>query len=448
MSAIEQLQQALLRYADKLLPTGQQLLIACSGGSDSVSLAATAHSLNLPFAMAHVNYGLRGAASDLDQALVAQLAHKWQVDLHLRIVQPSEWNHNASTQAQARDIRYAFFQDLMSKHGFGTCLLAHHQEDQAETILLSLLRGNGYALLSGMPEERPGFLRPFLTLSKHSCQEALEAWGISWREDATNAESKYLRNLIRNEAMSILRQVNPAVTEQLTERARWYEAQLSLLGDLLDEVLTGRVTSNKGVCTFSWEGMADGLLHTHLQTMVTHVLYQWGWHGHDLWQGAALAHADPGKRHMFQGMLVRGRSQIQWLSQDLLLPSEVQISLEDLPQTFSLHGRTVYLTLTSPPSTFPRDGLTHYLDLDRIQFPLQLSSMQEGDRMQPFGMKGSKLLSDIMIDERFRPAQKHRSIVLRDQHQIVAMADFRVTDSVKVTKETTRVISLVIEAAD
>ncbi|MEJ1930069.1 tRNA lysidine(34) synthetase TilS, partial [Nostoc sp. NIES-2111] len=199
-------------------PADAVWLLACSGGQDSVVLAHLAHRQGLPFALAHVNYRLRGPESDMDEIFVRELAAQLGVAFH---VSHPVIDKQAGVQEQARHARYAFFAQLLQEHGYAGILTAHHAQDQAETILLNLLRGTGLRGLRGMlaysPERKLG--RPLLHVPKTDIEAFAKAQNLRWREDGSNAGDAYTRNRLRHHLLPILHQLHPGWEANLLSTA-------------------------------------------------------------------------------------------------------------------------------------------------------------------------------------------------------------------------------------
>lgn len=449
MNAIAILLQALTNtFTQEKYSTTSRYLLGCSGGADSVSLGETLHALSIPFDIAHVNYRLRGNDSEEDQRLVEHLAQKWDAAFHCHIVDTEVWTQGESLQAEAREIRYAFFEELLQTGKYEACLLAHHQDDQAETLLLSLIKGNNFSILNPMPQSRAGYLRPFLSVSTKTCREALLERNTPWREDASNKKNIYLRNTLRNNILPALQEINPGITNKLEEKSKQYQSQLGLLEALLLPMIDPGIRITKRVHTFSWQHLPEALTTHYLTTILAFVLSRWGFHGNHVWLAAELATADSGKIYEFEGRLEKGRQLVQWIP-DKTTDEQLSIdSLEDLPVSGSCSGRDISLELISTPDSFISSDDTHFLSTKTIQFPLVIKAPRTGEKMTPLGMKGSKMLSDIMIDQKFRPAQKRLAIVLADQEGIIALSDFRIADRVKSVPGDEHCLKLVIEAAD
>ncbi len=220
MLALEKKVQTWLRDA-QLWPRPQPVLVGCSGGPDSIALAQALLRIGQPVALAHVNYGLRGTDADADEALVRELGATWQVPVHVR--RPQHEAGMESVQLWARSQRYAFFEELMDRHGYWGCATAHHSDDQAETLLLSLLRSQEAPLWHGIPPRRDRYLRPLLGCTKTEVLTYLAERALPFREDLSNQKPQYLRNHVRLEVLPALRAIHPSVEEQLRQRHQWYQ---------------------------------------------------------------------------------------------------------------------------------------------------------------------------------------------------------------------------------
>lgn len=449
MNAIATLEQALTNVFNQgKYSTESHYLLACSGGADSVSLGETLHSLSIPFDIAHVNYKLRGNDSEEDQRLVENLAQKWNANLYCHSVEIADWSQGESLQAEARKIRYTFFEELLETGKYEACLLAHHQDDQAETLLMSLIKGNNFSILNPMPQARPGYLRPFLSVSTKICRNALLEWKTPWREDVSNKKNVYTRNALRNNILPALQEINPGITRKLEEKSQQYQHQISLLEALLVPLLEPAISVTEQVHTFSWQHLPNALVARHLPTILAFVLSRWGFHGNHVWLAAELASADSGKIYEFEGRLQKGRQLVQWIKKVTIDQQLFIKSLEDLPVSGICSGRKVSLEQIPTPDSFISSDDTHFLSPKKIRFPMLIRAPKTGERMIPLGMTGSKMISNIMIDQKFRPAQKHLAIVLTDQEGIITLSDFRIADRVKPIPGDENCLKLVIEEAD
>ncbi|MEO1448239.1 MAG: tRNA lysidine(34) synthetase TilS, partial [Bacteroidota bacterium] len=212
MSAAQNLLNHLRKNWSKtgILPQKGRILVAISGGADSVWLAHALTIHEYPIALAHVNYGLRKDA-DAEEALVRQYASTWNVPIHVLHTDPKSAAQGQSLQMEARYQRYAFFEELMQTHGYVACATAHHADDQAETLLMSLLDGNGRQIWKGIPAIRGPYIRPLLSIRKADIRTALADADLKHGEDHTNALPVYRRNQLRLNILPNLEEMAPGL---------------------------------------------------------------------------------------------------------------------------------------------------------------------------------------------------------------------------------------------
>lgn len=217
----------------------EHVLAGVSGGADSVALLYLLVRQGKRVCAVHVNHGLRGADSDEDECFVRSLCAKWQVPLRVYHAQPPA----RASENWAREARYAYFRQAMAETGAEALVLAHHRDDQAETLLLHLLRGAGLTGLGGMAEDTTvdgmRILRPLLAYSRQELHELLAGVGQCWREDASNSDPRYLRNALRAQALPLLERLVPGAAERLATTAKLLRADEAVLSGLTERFLRG-----------------------------------------------------------------------------------------------------------------------------------------------------------------------------------------------------------------
>ena len=211
------------------LKPGQRTLLAVSGGADSVAMVALFKLANLPFAIAHVNFKLRGAESDGDEAFVRELAQKYGVPCFVRSFDTPSLaiGKNQSTQMLARELRYTWFEELRQAEGFDFIATAHHINDALETLLFNLVKGTGIAGLHGILPRKKHLIRPLLFASRANILAFLHQENLSYREDSSNQEDKYSRNFIRHQIIPPMKALNPSLEQTFQENiARFRETEV------------------------------------------------------------------------------------------------------------------------------------------------------------------------------------------------------------------------------
>lgn len=387
-------------------------LLACSGGQDSVVLAHLAHRQGLPFALAHVNYRLRGPESDMDEIFVRELAAQFGVAFH---VSHPVIDKQAGVQEQARHARYAFFAQLLQEHGYAGILTAHHAQDQAETILMNLLRGTGLRGLRGMlaysPERK--LARPLLHVAKADIEAFAQAQNLRWREDGSNAGDAYTRNRLRHHLLPVLQQLQPGWEANLLSTAtQATEAWQALTAHAATEspdsypstfyILHSTFPENRFARAGRIQAAYPGLPFT-----------------------LALRLADAVDSPTHPDRKLETALGTFELREDTLYFTPVATSAEGSRKTPPPLPAAITLTPgVTAPATLDEirrqaaQGI-YYLNEDACPPPYTLRPPREGDRIQPLGMTGTKLLSDLRQEAGLPPLATRDLRVLEAGGQIV-----------------------------
>ena len=404
------------------------VLVAVSGGRDSMVLAEKVRRGGGPFAIAHCNFRLRGAESDADEALVRDWAAKYGVTCHVHAFDTEAYaaTEGISIEMAARKLRYRWFGELCREHGYEAVLTAHHAGDNAETFFLNLLRGSGVKGLSGMQEKGflpdPDFediplLRPLLHTSRTEIDALAAQWGVPYRDDRTNAENAVKRNKLRNQVFPILREINPSFEETLAEdmdRLRmvdriadaFYEEHAPLVwdGKRIDTTLLKTFPNWEYILyrILDGEGMAAPLI-----TQATDIVRS-GRSGRRVGPFVSAT-----------GRLVREES-----------AEAPEITMEE--ESWE-PGRSPVMP----------EGILA-VDADKVHGELVADRWVAGDWIRPLGMRGRKKLQDWFKDRHFSLVDKRHAVVVRDSgltdaHHVVAVAGHTIDETYKITADTRRV---------
>ena len=243
----------------QLIARGEKTLLALSGGVDSMVMADLFLRSGYPFAVAHVNFGLRGRDSDLDEAFVKKWCTDKRITFHAEKVPEGLFSSGESIQMTARDFRYRYFRELMQQHRYQRLATAHHLDDSLETALFNFTKGTGLRGLKGIEPQNNEIIRPILFAEKQYILDYAKDQGIEWREDASNERNDYQRNKIRNQVIPVLQSINPGLTHTfLSISQRMGDAQ-----DLVDHVTEGIVRDftreDKGKVLINLEWMKNYL---------------------------------------------------------------------------------------------------------------------------------------------------------------------------------------------
>ena len=411
----------------KLLDINDLYLVALSGGADSVALLLLLHEAGYHIHAAHCNFCLRGAESDRDEAFCVSLCERLGVELHRVHFDTRTYAelHKVSIEMAARELRYKWFEQLRADIGAAGICVAHHRDDSVETVLMNLVRGTGLRGLCGI-QPRNGFvLRPLLDVSREDIEAYLAAKGQKYVTDSTNLVDDVMRNKIRLNILPMLRELNPAVSENIQHAAE----HLTEAQRVLDGIM--KLYKNRKLLDLN-----ELTKYSSSEYIIFEWLKNYGFNGNQIYQ---IMNAETGSIFTSptgNDLLVDRRRLI-------VEPSMKPMKKMVIPETgkyiigknsIKVRYCTPYISKKSHVATF---------DAAQVHFPLTVRRVEEGDRMQPFGMKGSKLLSDLMTDLKMTLFEKRRQLVVVDAQEIIVWAvGLRTDQRVAVTERTTEVLEI------
>lgn len=398
-----------------------RIILAVSGGIDSMYMSERASELfpEASLAMAHCNFALRGKESDGDEEFVRSWCREHGMPLHVRRfdTRAVAQEQGISIEMAARDLRYAWFAELCREYGYDAVAVAHNADDNAETLVLNLVRGTGSRGMRGMSErsvmDGVAILRPMLGITREQIRLWMTGHGKKWREDSTNAGIDYKRNKIRNQVFPLLRELNPSVIRTLGEDM----ARLAQVDDIAEDYFRG--------CGLDPDCIDIQALKGHMH---------WEYLLFRLTEGRISADAlDALTEAIRSGRSIAGRSFGQYVAGDgMLLHGEAQKPL----WSWEIVPRDECPSLRQPKGIL-------LLDADRLGAEPQPRHWQDGDWMIPLGMKGRKKLSDMFTDLRYPIPRKKAALLLPHpdgQGRIAALIGERIDESMKVTDSTERVL--------
>ncbi len=390
-----------------------KILIAVSGGVDSVVLAHLCKNSGLNIALAHCNFHLRNEESDADEDFVIELADTLELEVfveHFDTTAYSEEN-KLSVQMAARELRYRWFSELKEQMHFDYLLTAHHSNDNLETFIINFVRGTGLEGLTGIPAKNGFILRPLLPFSRMEIEKYARENHLKWREDSSNASTKYLRNKIRHEIVPALEELNPQLLESF-EKTRNHLEQSSLLVENYVSALFSRIANQTD------EGYAFDIKLIQTIPNTKAVLYElFKPFGFTEWDDVLhLLEAQPGKR-VLSGThrLIKDREYLLLTTVPRGDDKVYEISEEESVLMFPIGTfhleEVVEIDETGPDCI--------YVDKDKIEFPLVVRKWQKGDYFHPFGMAGKKKLSKFFKDNKLSLPAKENTRVLCSRDKIV-----------------------------
>ena len=418
------------------------ILVAVSGGLDSVVLLDVLHQLGLPLAVAHCHFGLRGEEADADEQFVRKLAKQYEAPYHAEFFQTKVFaeREGLSTQMAARLLRYRWWEQVREQNNYAAIATGHHRRDAAETMLLNLTHGTGLAGLHGIRARNGHVVRPLLACAKDDLHDYVVAERLIWREDVSNDSPVYQRNRLRQQVLPVLREINPNLDNTLATTAERVGGAEEIVRRYVETLATQARRDAPEAVYFDLAPLREAAA----PALVLHELlreFSFSWVVTK--EIVTAFDGPPGKQFDSPThRLVKDRGQLVLTARRLaqygtfqLAEGQADLLADNLRLRATLYEGAGYVV--------PRSRSTAALDADSLKFPLTLRRWQEGDWFMPLGMKGKKHLSDFLIDQKV-------PLNLKDEVRVLTSADgkicwvvgYRVDERFKVTDDTERVLAV------
>lgn len=438
------MQHVFKNHINKQLPflKDSRLLIAISGGLDSVVLTHLCKTANLNFALAHCNFNLRPRDCDEDEGFVVALADALDAEVFTQSFDTNTYSetHKISTQMAARDLRYAWFNDLKTLLNFDYVLTAHHADDVLETILINLSRGTGLDGLTGIPEVNGAIVRPLLPFSREELENYAKINKIEWREDSSNASTKYLRNKLRHDIIPQLKDINPQFLSNFENTLSHLKASQAIVNESLELVLKEAVAHTDDTTTTFRISVFRNLKAT--EAFLYEIFKDFGFNS-----GAAindLMHAQSGKQLLSDThSLLKNREELV-LTLKSVSNGKENITITENSEQIKINSGT--LVITEVDTITEHNANTVFIDKAALQFPLVVKPWENGDYFYPLGMQGKKKLSKFFKDEKLSVLEKEKAELLCSKDAIVWVINKRLDTRFKVTEKTTQILKIIFEA--
>ena len=427
---------------------GGRIVVGASAGLDSTVLLRLLHGAGFSVTVCHVNYGLRGAESDGDEAFVRALADELGLSVRVRRVElPEEGNR----QEAARDARYVFFRETAEAEGAESAdvvvAVAHHRNDQAETVLLNLFRGTGPHGLAGMPVSRSiaqdspiQLTRPLLGWSRADIENLARERGWVWREDASNASDTYRRNWLRNQVLPL---IEGEFGEDVAGRIADAAERIRAVVELVDGGASSRLPIDE------LRALSETQRHSRYLSALRQIAPAAPRRAEAVAELDALLDAQPGRRVVWPGVTVwreREALVIEPERHDILPQSwtaQIGVSTETPFGTFSIEPLE-----SVPTDPVSEDHNLEVADADAFAGPLRLRLWRDGDRFHPLGLAGSKLVSDLLTEAKVPPSQRANQVVLCAGDDIVWVVGRRIAEEGRIGSSTKHAVRLVWAPVD
>tara|TARA_B100001175_G_scaffold311279_1_gene315488 strand:- start:306 stop:1595 length:1290 start_codon:yes stop_codon:yes gene_type:complete len=392
---------------ESLIDDVDKVLIAVSGGRDSIVLLMLLHNLKVPIEVAHCNYQLRGEESEADEKFVKGLCEKLKIPFCTKKFETVDAakKEGVSIQMKARDLRYSWFHQLVTERKLTKIATAHHLDDQLETILINLTRGTGLKGLRGMKVNRDNIIRPLLCVSRDEINDFIYENHIPFREDCSNASGKYFRNKIRHQVIPILKEINPSLFQAInnsTKRLKAvednWEEQYKIWKDALKKknsiLILPFSQIKKPTITFVQQFFrSKGFSYPDIESMISVKDKGKSFYGKDNWKAVTAS----SQLEVFQSK----ESEVKEYYLDQEMPIDLNIECFENGVTLQPNGNKAYI------------------NADKVQGKLKIRKWKQGDWFIPLGMNGKQKISDYFINNKFSLKDKEDTWLLCDAEKVV-----------------------------
>lgn len=430
----------------------KKILIAVSGGIDSVVLTHLMHKLKFNIALAHCNFMLRGKESNKDELFVKTLGEKLGIPVFSTQFETEKYAQESglSIQMAARELRYHWFAEIAQKNNYNYILTAHQKEDVIETFLINLTRGTGLDGLTGIPTINENIVRPLLPFSRKEILVYANKKKLEWREDQSNASIKYFRNKIRHKVVPILKELNPNLLQTFQTTIEHLKGSRQIIEDTMTK-LQKEIITIKGADMFIDCTALDRLNNPKIY--LYELLKDYGF---TEWSDMVdLLYAQTGKQLFSKThRLLKNRDK---LILSKINNSEIQSSYQISEKTseikIPIHLKLEVTTISSDgksdqskllPNLLTNSTNTATIDYEQLNFPLVIRKWQLGDYFYPIGLNGKKKVSKFFKDEKISRLDKEKTWVLCSNSEIVWVVGHRIDDRFKVKKTTSKILKITL----
>ena len=437
---IEQLLNHIQRH--NLCKTTDKILLAVSGGLDSMVMLHLFRQAGFQIGVAHCNFQLRGEDSDKDEQLVTLICGS-ETALHIKKFSTKDYaeERGLSTQMAARDLRYKFFYELCENFGYQYVATAHHLNDAIETVLLNLTKGSGIEGVTGIPAKNDQIIRPMLFATRDMMEEYARTNKLAWREDSSNALTDYQRNFIRHQIVPRLKEINPALEETFRNTLERLSGARQFTEIFISRFYTEAVQTENGMIRIDQKK----LISVHEPAVLLWELIKPFGFNFVQCKEIVLDH-QTGKYFLsptHQLTIDRAHYNIQPKDQPPFIP----VSVDKNNVTVKSNLGSLYIREVSKEEfQLERDAAIAQLDLSTIEYPLLWRNWKPGDFFIPLGMENHKKISDFLIDLRVSLSEKQNVTVLESGGTIVWVVGLRIHEHCKVTDQTQKVLTIKFQA--
>ena len=428
-----------------------KILLAVSGGMDSIVMTDLFFRVNRPFSIAHCNFKLREKESDDEEMFVKQLSEKYEVKYFIKHFDTKKFSEEESVSIQmaARKLRYDWFEKLRIENDFGFIATAHHKNDNTETVLLNLVRGKGIEGLIGIPSKNNFIIRPLLFASRDAIKEYALQQNLEWRDDSSNSLDKYQRNFIRHKIVPLLSEINPSLENAISNVSAFAEETILLAKESIEKYRNEIIAKSGDEVIINTEKIFN---HHAKKTLLYHLLKEFHFNSSQIELIASEKEKSGIVFYSDSHRLLINRRNLIITSCTKIINDQIFVLKAD-DRELHFNDESIFLKHLSTYTTSEKNNSAIILtDASKINFPLALRRWQKADYFYPLGMEHRKKLSDFFTDEKFSMIDKENAWLLVNgsdgSGEIIWIINHRLDHRYRVTDQTKKIIQFQYKKSD
>ncbi|MBE0661059.1 MAG: tRNA lysidine(34) synthetase TilS [Bacteroidales bacterium] len=421
-----------------------RILVAVSGGMDSVALLHLLNKAELAIGVAHVNFKLRGDESDRDEIFVKELTDQYKLPFYSVHFATGDFadKESISIQMAARQLRYEWFEKIAASNNYDFLATAHHLDDQIETFFINLLRGSGIGGLKGIPVRTGIFIRPLLPFHRSEIEAYVKSNRLDFREDSSNLKSDYLRNRIRHHLIPLLEDLQPSFRKVMASNLKHLSSAEAFYREAIGHLSSGIIRNEESGTIISIQNLLES---SHPELLLHEILQEYGFTTGQTQQIFLATSAQPGKIFRSEThRLIKDRDNFILQSLNEIDDDKAGYTVEcdtiEVVHPICLQFKTIERNIDFHPFADPDKA---FLDFDTIKFPLMIRKWKQGDKFKPLGMSGHVKLSDFFIANKMSLSDKEKIWLLTDAgDQILWIIGYRIAGQNRI-KQSTKTVFMI-----